>query len=89
MRHTNNAAADRIWVAARAMIRLWNIRYKTPQIPRERFKVSRHAVLQRSRNMRRIPFGENMAIQIFSFCFRNPPLIDAVILTGIPSRQIR
>jgi hypothetical protein len=46
-------------------------------------------MLQRSRNLHRIPFGENMAIQIFLFSFRNLPLIDAVILTGIPSRQIR
>jgi hypothetical protein len=38
---------------------------------------------------RRIPFGENMTTRIFSFCFRSPPLIDAVIRTGIPSRQIR
>ena len=30
-----------------------------------------------------------MTIQIFSFSFRNPPLIDAILFTGIPSRQIR
>jgi hypothetical protein len=48
-----------------------------------------HAMLQRSRNPRCISLGENIAMQIFSFCFRNPALIDAVILTGIPSRQIR
>jgi hypothetical protein len=36
-----------------------------------------------------IPFGENMAIQIFSFAVRDLPLIDGVILTSIPSRQIR
>ncbi len=52
-------------------------------------EISRAAMLRCSRNARYIPFGENMAIQIFSFCFRNLPLIDAVILTGIPSRQIR
>ncbi|MGH6714105.1 MAG: hypothetical protein ACREEK_34760 [Bradyrhizobium sp.] len=46
-------------------------------------------MVQRSRKVRRIPFDENMAIQIFSFSFRNPALIDAVIHTGIPSRQIR
>jgi hypothetical protein len=50
---------------------------------------SRHAMLQRIRNSRHIPFGENMTIQIFSFAFRELPLIDAVIRTGIPSRQIR
>jgi hypothetical protein len=55
----------------------------------DRFDVSHHAMLQCSRNALRIPFGENMAIQIFSFYFRNPPLIDAFLLTSIPSRQIR
>jgi hypothetical protein len=38
---------------------------------------------------RRIPFGENMTTGIFSFYFRSPPVIDAIIRTGIPSRQIR
>jgi hypothetical protein len=36
-----------------------------------------------------IPFGENMTTGIFSFYFRSPPVIDAIIRTGIPSRQIR
>jgi hypothetical protein len=39
--------------------------------------------------LRNIPFGENMAMQIFSFSFRNLPVIDAFLLTGIPSPQIR
>jgi len=39
--------------------------------------------------MRRVPFGENMTTQIFSFYFRDLPLIDAVILPGLPSQQIR
>jgi hypothetical protein len=30
-----------------------------------------------------------MTARIFSFCFRTPPVIDAIIRTGIPSRQIR
>jgi hypothetical protein len=54
-----------------------------------RFNESHHAMLQRSPNIRGIPFGENMAIQIFSFSFRDLPLIDAVILAGIPSQEIR
>ena len=36
-----------------------------------------------------IPFGENMARQIFSFRFATRALIDAILLTGIPSHQIR
>jgi hypothetical protein len=46
-------------------------------------------MLRCSRNTRCIPFGENMAIQIFSFSFRDLPLIDGVILAGIPSQEIR
>jgi hypothetical protein len=37
----------------------------------------------------RIPLGENMTIQIFSFFFSRPPLIDAILFTGIASRQVR
>jgi hypothetical protein len=33
--------------------------------------LDRHAMLRCSPNARYIPFGENMAIQIFSFSFRN------------------
>jgi hypothetical protein len=47
------------------------------------------AMLQRSRKPRCISLSNSAAMQIFSFCWRNPALIDAVILTGIPSRQIR
>jgi len=53
------------------------------------FVLSRHAMLQCSPNVRYIPFGENTAIQIFSLLFSRLPLIDAILLTGIPSRQIR
>jgi hypothetical protein len=58
-----------------------------------RYRVSlnlnRHAMLRCIRDARCIPFGENMTTRIFSFSFRSPPVIDAVIRTGIPSRQIR
>jgi hypothetical protein len=37
----------------------------------------------------RISFSEKMTIRIFSFAFRFLRLIDAVVLTGIPSPQIR
>ena len=47
--------------------------------------LSRRAMLQCRREAYCIPFGENMAIQIFSFSFRSLALIDAVILAGIPS----
>jgi hypothetical protein len=47
-------------------------------------------MLQRSLKPRCTSIGrQTTAMQIFSFCYRNPPSIDAVILTGIPSRQIR
>jgi hypothetical protein len=36
-----------------------------------------------------IPLCENITTQIFSFYFHDLPLIDGIILTGIPSRQIR
>ena len=49
----------------------------------------RGPMLQCSREACCIPFNENMTIQIFSFSFRSLPSIDAVILAGIPSRQIR
>ena len=84
------AAADRTRSRdARPMTR-WDIGYKVVlRIPFcDRFS-KRHAMLQCSPNGRYIPFGENMTIQIFSFSFRNLPLIDAILLTGIPSRQIR
>jgi hypothetical protein len=72
------------------MTRLWDIGYKTRRNFRaDDSNITRRAMLQRSRNTRRIPFGENMAIQIFSFSFRNLALIDGVLRTGIPSRQIR
>jgi hypothetical protein len=50
---------------------------------------NRRAMLRCIRDTRCIPFGENMTTRIFSFCFRTPPVIDVVIRTGIPSRQIR
>ena len=56
---------------------------------RNGYVLSCRAMLQCSREACCIPFGENMAIQIFSFSFRSLALIDAVILAGIPSRQIR
>jgi len=37
----------------------------------------------------RISFGEKKTKQIFSFAFRFLRLIDAIVATGIPSRQIR
>jgi hypothetical protein len=37
----------------------------------------------------RISFGEKKTRRIFSFAFRFLGLIDAVVLTGIPSHQIR
>jgi hypothetical protein len=71
------------------VIRFWDIGYNpAPQFRRAK-NVSHHAMLRCRRNRRGIPLGEIIAIQIFSFSFRNLPLIDAVILTSIPSRQIR
>jgi hypothetical protein len=73
----------------RPWVRFWNIQYNTPCNFRCAKNMSHRAMLRCRRNRRGIPFGEIIAIQIFSFSLRNLPLIDAVILTGIPSRQIR
>ena len=46
-------------------------------------------MLRCSRNARCIPLGENMTDTNFLFSFSLMALIDAIVLTGIPSRQIR
>jgi hypothetical protein len=42
-----------------------------------------------SQNVRRIPLGEKHGGTNFLFRFSLMALIDAIVLTGIPSRQIR